>query len=243
MIKQGPEGAVSLERLPSRGTTVRYSGALKSFQASHPMSLSPQVLEKALGGIHVGIAPTDRDGTSQGIKPTPLFSHQEAAFLAPAIAAALERAEPDQLVAFQVGSEADRSDGTLYVDGATIQLALSHYHSAAGRRDGNLSIYILSMKPEQAQVRPSGPRTGLTIEPDQPRLAINYTVLQSLTPVEAVPAGPARSTESAATRNSRSLKEVVDQQAQELESLKSELEALKQQLQTQGTSPRPKPAP
>lgn len=235
VVKTAPEGAVFLDRVPSRGTTVRYSGQLKSFRASHPVSLAPQVLEQALQGIHVGIAPSDGDKKSTGgIKPTPLLSSREAAFLAPAIATALEKAEPDQRVTFQVGPESDRSDGTLYVDGRTIRLALSHFHAPAQRRDENLAIYILSMRPDQAQADTSGQRYGMEIAPDQPRLAINYDALESLFPATTSPSAPSTAAEPPSPGSDvRSMKAIVDKQAHELESLKAELEVLKQQMQTQ----------
>jgi hypothetical protein len=238
VVKTAPEGTVFLERVPSRGTTVRYSGQLKSFRASHPVSLAPQVLQQALQGIHVGIAPSEGDQPSAGgIKPTPLFSSREAAFLAPAIANALEKAEPDQRVAFEVGAESDRSDGTLYMDGRTIQLALGHYHAPARRRDENLAIYLLSMRPEQAQSNISGQRYWMDITPDQPRLAINYDALERMLP--ATRSSAASSTAAAPSppgSDVRSMKETVNKQAQELESLKAELEALKKQMQSQRPS-------
>jgi hypothetical protein len=37
LVTTGPEGTVYLQRLASRGATVRYSGPLKSFKANHPL--------------------------------------------------------------------------------------------------------------------------------------------------------------------------------------------------------------
>ncbi|WP_145976184.1 hypothetical protein [Nitrospira moscoviensis] len=227
-VKSGPEGAVVLERLASRGTTVRYSGPLKSFRAGHPVSISSDVVERVVLGIHVGIAPADGDGASRGIKPAPLFSAKETAFLAPAIAAALERAEPDQRVRFQVGPDSDRTAGTLYVDGGTIRLALSHLHASPQTKDEPLSIYVLSFKPEQAQEASSNGQRWAEIEPEQPRLAINYAALRTISSPATPPSTPALS-----SGDQRSMKEVVDQQAKELDALKAELEALKKRMQTQ----------
>lgn len=239
-VKTGPEGMVMLERLPSRGATVRYSGPLKSFRASHPVSFSVHVVEQALRGLHAGIAPADRDGQRRGIKPTPLFSANESAFLASGITAALERAEPDQRVRFHVGPESDRTAGTLYVENGVIRLAFNHIHAPARHRDEHLSIYILSFTPEQAQEDPARPHQWIEIEADQPRVAVNYATLEALLPPEAsAPSSTSARTQPAGVE--RTMKEVVDHQAKELESLKAELEALKKQLQTQPRSTDSKP--
>ncbi len=243
LVKRGPEGAVILERLPTRGTTVRYSSQLKSFRANHPISLSPEIVGRMLSGIHVGIAPSNGDRSATGIKPTPLFTPGEVAFLAPAITAALEQAEPDQRVKVEVGSESDRSGGTLYVEDRTMRFALSHFHSTAHRRDENLSIYLLSMKPEQAQDHAPAPRSMIELEPDQPQVAVHYGRLEALFPPDPhssplpAPAAPASSADS------RTLKEVVDKQAQELDALKAELEALKKRTDSQRSPAPSKPTP
>jgi hypothetical protein len=237
-VKSGPEGAVVLERSPSRGTTVRYSGPLKSFRADHPASLSSAVMEQVLRGMYVGIAPAERDDRSPGIKPAPLFASHETAFLAPAITAALERAEPDQRVRFHVGPDTDRTAGALYVDNGVIRVALSQIHASAQRHEP-LSIYVLSFKPEQAQEASSSAQRWIEAEPDQPRVAINYAALQAM----ASPGVSSSSPPVHSAGDQRTMKEVVDQQARELESLKAELEALKKQMQTQPGAPRSKPAP
>jgi len=157
LVKDSPDGGVYLQRLSNRGTTARYSGPLKAFQASHPATLAPESLAKALAGIQVGILPADQTGRSAGIKPTPLLAPHEIAFLAPAIAGALQQATSDQRVKFQVGPETDRTEGTLYVDGAALRIALARYHGSTQSRDEQLSIYALSFKPEQAQLDGGGP--------------------------------------------------------------------------------------
>lgn len=243
LVKRGPEGAVILERLPARGTTVRYSSQLKSFRATHPISLSPETVGRMLSGIHVGIAPSNGDRSATGIKPTPLFTPGEVAFLAPAVAAALEQAEPDQRVKLEVGSESDRSGGTLYVEDRTVRFALSHFHSAAHRRDENLSIYILSMKPEQAQDHAPPPRAMSVMDPEQPQVAVHYGRLEALFPPDPNFSAPSAPAAPAVAPENRTLKEVVDKQAQELEALKAELEALKKRTDTQRSPAPSKPSP
>lgn len=245
LVKDSQDGGVYLQRLSNRGTTARYSGPLKTFKASHPVTLAPESLAKALTGIQVGILPADQTGRSEGIKPTPLLTAQEIAFLAPAIAGALQQATSDQRVKFHVGPENDRTEGTLYVDGAALRIALGRYHASAQSRDEQLSIYALSFKPEQAQLPVGGPQSWMEIEPNQPRLAIALDPLAPLpTPASLPlasspqkPAGPVPRTET------QSVKEAVNKQAQELEALKAELDALKKQLGNQTAPARSNPTP
>ncbi len=251
LVATSPEGAVYLQRLPTRGATVRFSGPLKSFKASHPITLAPEVLAKALAGIQIELLPADHLPNEPGIRPTPLFSAHEIAYLAPAIAIALQQAEPEHRVKFQVGSETQRTDGTLYVDGPVMILALSHYRSLAERRDENLPIYALAFTPTQAQLPVSRPQTWMEIEADQPRVAIAYGALAHVpapgdtAPSANSPSAPGQTTSSPARTNGgemEAMKEVVDKQAAELQSLKTELEALKQQLHEQAQPSSPKPA-
>lgn len=240
LVKSGPEGAVSLDRVSSRGTTVRYSGQVNAFRASHPVSIPPPLLERVLRGIQVGITPSDGTTSVTAIKPTPVFSPKEAAFLAPAIAAALDKAEPDQRVKVEVGPETDRTDATLYVDGRTLRFALHRFHAPAHRKDGNLPIYILSVKPEQAQADSTGERYWMDID-SGPRLAVHYAVFERLVPPTDPPPLLTPSASSSEREDMHTMKEVVDKQAQELESLKAELESLKKHMQEQ--APRPTTAP
>lgn len=245
LVKDSPGAGVYLQRLSNRGTTARYSGPLKAFKASHPITLAPETLAKVLAGIHIGILPTDQTSRSVGIKPTPLLTPHEIAFLAPTIAGALQQSTSDQRVKFQVGPETDRTEGTLYVDGAALRIALGRYHGSAQSRDEQLSIYALSFKPEQAMLADGGPQSWLEIEPDQPRLAIALDALAplptlSLPPLASSPQEPARPSPAPETQN---VKDVVNKQAQELEALKAELDAIKKQLGRQAAPAKPTPVP
>ena len=245
LVKDGPDGSIYLQRLSSRGTTARYSGPLKTFTASHPITLAPESLAKALAGIHVGILPTDQTGRSVGIKPMPLLTPHEIAFLAPAIAGALQQATSDQRVKFQVGPETDRTEGTLYVDKAALRIALGRYHGSAQNKDEQLSIYALSFKPEQAQLADGGPQSWMEIEPARPRLSIALDALTSLPPPNfpaptSTPQTPAR---PLAEAEPQGMNAVVQQQARELDALKAEVDALKKQLGTQPAPVKPRLTP
>ena len=246
LMTDGPEGAVYLQQLSNRGATARYSGPLKSFKASHPIDLAPDTLAKTFAGLYIGILASDESRTSRGIKPTPVFSAQQVAFLAPAVAAALKRAQPDQRIKFQVGSGNDVTDGTLYVDGPVLHVAFSHYHSPADRRDKQLSIYALSFEPGYLQLPSTTPQTWMEIEPDQPRVALAYEPLAKLPAI--LPLAPALPEATSATApqsadTTPASKAVVDKQAKELEAMRAELEALKKQLAGQEPNSKSKAKP
>ncbi|MFO0707828.1 MAG: hypothetical protein U0412_13335 [Nitrospira sp.] len=230
LVTDSPLGAVYLQHLFDRGTTMRYGGPVKSFKANHPFELSPELAAKTLSGLRVGITTADEPANPLGIKPTPVFSAQEVAFLAPALSTALKHAQPDQRVKFRVGPLADTTDGTLYVNEDTLYVTLNHYHSPADTRDEQVGIYALSFSPVTAQRHVSGPQTWMEIEPNQPRVAVSIAALTGLpAPVLPVPAS-APTSASMPANDTPSMKAVVEKQAQELEALKAELEALKKQI-------------
>jgi len=244
LMTDSPEGAVYLQQLSNRGATARYSGPLKSFKASHPIDLAPDTLAKTFAGLQIGILASDESRNSRGIKPTPVFSARQVAFLAPAVASALKRAQPDQRIKFQVGSGDDVTAGTLYVDGPVLHVAFSHYHSPAGRHDGQLSIYALSFEPGYVQVPSATPQTWMEVEPDQPRVALAYEPLAKLPAI--LPLEPALPEATSATAppsadTTPASKAAVDKQAKELEAMRAELEALKKQLSGQEPKSKAKP--
>lgn len=248
LVTDSTDGAVYLQQLSNRGTTMRYSGPLKAFNASHPIDLAPDTLAKAFAGLSIGIYPSDGRSAPRGVKPTPVFSSQQVAFLAPAVATALKRAQPDHRVKFQVGNGSDVIDGTLYIDGPVLHLAFNHYHSPADRRDEHLSIYALSFEPQDFQLSSDAPQTWMEIEPDLPRVALAYQLLAKLpsalqlAPALAHPL-PASGSAPQTADSSTAIKTVVDKQAQELEALRAELDALKKQLNEQEPKAKSKAKP
>ena len=229
-IGDGPLGSVSLERLSTRGTTTRYSGPLNTFQATHPAAVQPAQVASLLTGLH--ISGVERASATEAGGDYPLFSHEEIDFLAPLIAKALAQAEPDQRVRFAVTDDGLTTDGTLYVYKNLFRLALSHYRIPPGRSDPRLSAYSLSFRPDQAVVKADAPQSWMIIEPEQPRIAVNYEVLRdvpSAIPMRAAqPAGAAQV--NAAVEQIRmeqelqSTKDLVVKQAEELQRLKEEIE-------------------
>ncbi len=114
-------GAVYLRELPDR-----------SVKATQPLSLEPAIINRVLRGLQVREQPrllqTLLSGTPQTI---PVFSDDEADFLAPLITIALSKAAPQQQVEFRVlqpsPSGAETTGGTLYASGRFLYVSLTHY--------------------------------------------------------------------------------------------------------------------
>lgn len=121
LIHESLQGAVYLESAPD-----------PSFQATHPISLSPTILFRVLSGIHV----QDNQRLLQTLvagrpKPLPVFSDEDMEFLAPLLVKALSHATPTQQVGFyvrhpvEVGQET--TGGTLYAEGRSLHVTLTRY--------------------------------------------------------------------------------------------------------------------
>ncbi len=91
-IAKTAKGSVTLERIPDL-----------RFQAAHPVTLSPRIIVRSLGGIQI-IEQKDALQSLVAGKSTafPAFSEDDLAFLAPLIADGLAKAAPDQQVGFRV---------------------------------------------------------------------------------------------------------------------------------------------
>jgi hypothetical protein len=150
VIGEGPLGSVYLERIP--GTTVR---------AAHPVKLDTALLASTLRGVMV----EERAAGLQSLlgghpAPTPAFSADEIAFLAPLLADGLARAATDQQVGFLLtrrttstsysdstgaglGSSEpplgtaglERTSGSLFVHGLSLHVLLHEYHRRLERPD------------------------------------------------------------------------------------------------------------
>lgn len=183
----------------------------------------------------------------------PLFSHEEVDFLAPLVASAFAEAAPDQRVRLSVKDDGLTTEGTLYVYQNLFRFALSRYRTAPGRSDGKLTSYTLLFKPDQAVAKADAPQSWMLIEPQQPRIAVDYDALRTM-PASATPAAqPAGAAlVNAAVEQIRleqelqSTKDLVVKQAEELQRLRDELDQLKKQQADKSNQPakiKPKPAP
>jgi len=235
LVRESAEGTVYLERLVTRGATARYSGPLKSFHASHPIVIAPEVIARILAGLQIEPASASPGPRTTG--PVPIFSEQQTDFLAPSLARALAQAEPAQRVRFRVESGAAVTDGTIFVMRPVLHFTLLRYRSRPDLPDADLPLHKLVFLPEVALVREEPPQSWLVIEPDRPRLAVNYEQLAQL-PVALTAAPPdhqaatgvARAQPDASAQDLQTMKDLIVKQAQELQALKTEVESLRRQL-------------
>ena len=91
-IQQSDRSGVYLERIPTR-----------QFQATHPIRLAPELIAKSLQGVQI----EEGKGLLQSLsalqnRTLSVFSQDDIALLAPAIADGLSQAAPDQQVGFRI---------------------------------------------------------------------------------------------------------------------------------------------
>lgn len=251
-IGEGPLGTVALERLASRDTTAKYGSPQSAFQASHPATLSASIVSRLLSGL--SIAGLDRPGAAMTQDRYPLFSHEEAEFLTPLIVRAFSQAQPDQRVRFILQDDGLITQGTLYLHKTTFRVSLSHYRSSPGHSGTRPPALTLSFTPSPALVRDDVPQSWMIIEPEQPRVAVSIDALNQLPASASGPAGnipvadampapvPPASEQNRLQQDLQSTKDVVVKQAEELQKLKAELEAVRRQLaEKESAAPKPKP--
>jgi hypothetical protein len=249
-IHDSPRGSVYLERITDT-----------SFQATHPISLEPGTLARALRGIQV----RDDRNTLQALfasrpEAARAFSDEEADFLASFISTALAKASSDQRIGFRINQTASSpaskkegaapglseppvtlapeeiTSGVLFAYGRSLQLHLTRLRSGIQPRsmiDGPNRQYVdrtgltgrkLVFFPKEAQ-RPEAFRMG---ETEFPTLVIDYELLAKLPdqppappPAQPASAGPVQPPAPPAAT------------AQEVETLKKELQEIKRQLNEQ----------
>lgn len=156
VLYDGPRGAILLENVPQRGTTAGFR-SVTGLQASHPIILEPSVILAGLGGLSIRQDSTAMSASTDSPAISPVFSPDDAQFLAPLISTALSTATTDQYVIFQVltslGSSApsqrtgqdtnpgssgmgstgaEETTGALYVRGRALHIILAKYR---GRPD------------------------------------------------------------------------------------------------------------
>lgn len=239
LVGEGPQGAVSLERLPSRGATAKFSGPIGVFQAAHPIALPSDLLARVLTGLRIGPGPAAAHEAHPRL--TPLFMDEDAAFLAPLIAAALAQATPDQQVRFSVRSEnGGQVQGTLFADRTFLHMTLSRYQPQNAEPPVPLDSMELSFLHPSAQHRNSAPQSWMLQEARLPSISLDYRALKNQPdPPPGTQAAPASlpATTPSAIRDPvspdrvemESLKERLTQQADEIRKLREEVEALRRQ--------------
>lgn len=101
VLYDGPRGSILLENVPQRGSTAGFR-SVTGLQASHPIILEPSVIQASLGGLSLRRGTTAVPPTTDSPDVRPVFSREDAQFLAPLISTALSAATSDQYVIFRV---------------------------------------------------------------------------------------------------------------------------------------------
>ncbi len=251
-IHDSPRGSVYLERIPDT-----------SFQATHPISLEPGTVSRALRGIHV----RDDKNTLQALfaaQPSTAraFSDDDADFLAPLIATALTKAAPDQRVGFRIIQTAppsyvqkegaafgsseppltlapkETTVGAFFAHGRSLHMSLTQYRRRPQKPD-------TIGGPNRNYPDPTGlDRRELVFLPKEAQRPDTYRVGESDSPTLVIdydllarlpdqPAAPAPAPASPAAASPAQPATQPATTAQEVETLKKELQEIKRQLNEQ----------
>jgi len=256
-----PRGTVSLQTLSDR-----------SIQANHPINLDPNLIAQLLRGI--GIQEQEH-GLQKLITspsaPVPVFSDDQIRFLAPLLAEGLRTATADQRIEYRVNtthkgsvlesSTTETTAGSLYAYGRQMYVILSQYNYNQMRENMNvndmsnryrsrqpdasgLQDYILLFTPRAAQRSDSFDPPASEKSTDR-FLAVDYQLLQQVSPALATTEQTAPRTESVAapirespagTSASETPSHTTEALAQEVETLRKQLESVQKQLDSQTTS-------
>jgi uncharacterized coiled-coil protein SlyX len=257
-LAETPQGAVWIESLSERGSTMIWTAQARGFRATHPALLNAQLIADILGGLRLQARP-EHPPAQPRLDPraVAVFTDDEQAFLAPAIAQALSRLAPNQRVMFQVrrhgARETEFTTGTLFVRRPTIHITLRHFRvtSPDGSRTGLEGQELAFVRQEALMVNQS-PQAWSLAEPRRPTASVNYEIMDMLTSVEPARAtqgvNPDRPPAPAQADELQGMKEVLSQQEKDLATLREEMKSMRQRLTEKDSPPatsKPirKPAP
>lgn len=264
ILADSPQGTVWIEQLSARGSTGIWSGGAQAFQATHPISLNPQLIAGMLGGLRMQ-ARKDHAPAHPQPDPTaiPVFTDDDQAFLAPAIAEALRQLAPDQRVMFQVlrssATGSEFTTGTLFVNRPAIHITLRNFRAASpDEGETGLEGQELTFAHQEASVANVPPQSWSLVEPRRYTVAVNYETMGRLTNVEPSgattradrdrPAPPrsfpaqAEVTTAPAARPSsgdelQGMQAALSKQEKDMEALREELKSMRQQLTEKDAPP------
>lgn len=258
----------------ARGTVFLEQISDRSFQASHPINLEPALIARVLSGVLVQERQRALQAVLTGSSSTlPVFSAEEIQFLAPLLAKALATAATDQAVGFLVTSPrpgdsllgyatTETTAGSLYAYDLSLYFSLSQYRYAPARTNteniahrrlpdsSGLSDHALLFTPRFAQRSDNFHQPAAGASTDK-FLAIDYQLLQRVSPLAAAPAQaaprPEQTTEPPrqdvsvlpSSQNPLNVQRTLEQRDDEIHTLKDliirkdlELDVLRQELQS-----------
>ena len=138
ILFDSPRGTVSLQTLPDR-----------SFYATHPITLEPDLVAQVLKGMEIQTQEVGIQKMLDGIlPPVPAFSEEEIEFLAPLLAQGLRTATATQSVAYRIqntyegskfeSSTTETTAGSLYAYGRQLFVTLSQWRFSGARERLNV---------------------------------------------------------------------------------------------------------
>ena len=229
-IHESDRGAVYMERILDR-----------SFQASHPITLSVDMLARILRGVAVkedrGLFWNITVGRPVAVRA---FRDEDTQFLAPRLAEGLTKAASDQQVGFRVIRPGmnDLAKGSLYAYGQSLYLTVPWLTPLSSTGAGSPALPpTVFFTPESAK-RPDSHRDARSTEMT---LVIDYGLLASLPiDLESPPPGQATDTPPIATgqttapvRATQTNQSPTQPSEREWDEMRRELQGLKRQLAEQ----------
>ncbi len=267
-LAETPQGTVWIESLTERGSTAVWNTQARGFRATHPVLLNTQLIADILGGLRIQ-AREEPTPARPRLDPraAAVFTNDEQAFLAPAIAQALNQLTSNQRVMFQVrrhrATETEFTTGTLFVRRPTMHITLRHFRVTTpdGSKTGLEGQELVFVRPEAVMANTAPQAWNLT-EPRYSTASVNFEIMDMLMSVESAgatqgvdhgrPTAPAQADGTAATRPSgdelQDMKEVLSQQEKDLATLREEMKSMRQRLTEKDSlpptsKPTRKPAP
>jgi len=265
----GPTGKIIFD--DPRGTVSLQTMSDQSIQANHPINLDPNLIAQLLRGI--GIQEQEH-GLQKLITspsaPVPVFSDDQIRFLAPLLAEGLRTATPDQRIEYRVVATHEGSNrfqspttettaGSLYAYGRQLYVILSQYRYNQMRENMRMldsfgreaTVDYTGLRDRTLLFTPKAAKRSDSFEPPirgkltDRFLAIDYQLLQQVSPALATTEQTAPRTESVAapirespagTSASETPSHTTEALAQEVETLRKQLESVQKQLDSQTTS-------
>ena len=234
----------------------------ESVQASHPINLDPTLLAKILKGMGVQDQERGLQRILSGPAASiPVFSDAEIQFLAPLLAEGLRTATADQRIEYRVhtthegsmleSSTTETTAGSLYAYGRSLFIILSQYRYSPMRTNLNLGDMAYRSRPQDSSglrtrillFTPSAAERSEAFDPPAGGkmtdrfIAVDYQMLQQAPAATAAPqvdqqTPPTRETPVGA-RVSDPPAHSTEALAQEVETLRKELQSVQQQLGNQ----------